>query len=244
MHTDIRTQFDQAKEDTDQVVLEGFHAVKHAWRFGATFDLIVTTDAHALQEFATEYAPDIQTSLLEATQVVSADTFHSLVAWSARVSVNIMAVARRRSYTLSEITSRPGPIIVLERPTHMGNIGSVIRVAAAADAAGVICIDAADPWHPAAIRGAAGLQFAVPVVRIDALADLPDRPVIVMDDSAPPIGDGGIPDRSIIAFGTELRGVSSELRQQATRSLSIPMKEGVSSLNLATSVAVVLYCEV
>ena len=45
----------------------------------------------------------------------------------------------------------------------MGNMGACVRVAAAADAAGVLTTGGNDPWHPDALRGAAGLHFALPV---------------------------------------------------------------------------------
>ena len=45
----------------------------------------------------------------------------------------------------------------------MGNMGACVRVAAAADAAGVLTTGDNDPWHPDALRGAAGLHYALPV---------------------------------------------------------------------------------
>ncbi len=50
-----------------------------------------------------------------------------------------------------------------------------------------------------------------------------------------------VPPRAILAFGAERRGLSSELMASADHRISIPMSAGVSSLNVATAVAVVLY---
>jgi RNA methyltransferase, TrmH family len=50
-----------------------------------------------------------------------------------------------------------------------------------------------------------------------------------------------LPDRAVFAFGTERHGLSSEVFERADARISIPMREGVSSLNLATSVAIVLF---
>jgi TrmH family RNA methyltransferase len=47
--------------------------------------------------------------------------------------------------------------------------------------------------------------------------------------------------RAVLAFGTERDGLSDELLQRADARIRIPMREGVSSLNLATSVAAVLF---
>lgn len=57
-----------------------------------------------------------------------------------------------------------------------------------------------------------------------------------MGSTMPPWGE------VTLAFGTERGGLSDTLRARAARSVSIPMRAGVSSLNLATSVAIVLFC--
>ena len=50
-----------------------------------------------------------------------------------------------------------------------------------------------------------------------------------------------MPERAILAFGTERHGLSDAILCRADLRLGIPMREGVSSLNLATAVAAVLY---
>jgi tRNA G18 (ribose-2'-O)-methylase SpoU len=50
-----------------------------------------------------------------------------------------------------------------------------------------------------------------------------------------------LPASAVLAFGTERYGVSDELLALADARVSIPMRDGVSSLNLATSVAAVLF---
>jgi tRNA G18 (ribose-2'-O)-methylase SpoU len=50
-----------------------------------------------------------------------------------------------------------------------------------------------------------------------------------------------MPSRAVLAFGTERRGISEGLLAHADHRVSIPMRPGVSSLNLATSVAAVLF---
>jgi TrmH family RNA methyltransferase len=50
-----------------------------------------------------------------------------------------------------------------------------------------------------------------------------------------------VPERALLAFGTERDGLSDELLARADARLALPMRPGVSSLNLATAVAGVLY---
>jgi RNA methyltransferase, TrmH family len=111
-------------------------------------------------------------------------------------------------------------------------------VAAAAGAAALLVTGPADPWHPDAVRGAAGLQFALPVARLDALPDT-GRPLVALDPAGEPLSQ--LPDRAILAFGTERHGLSPELLARAHARVALPMRAGVSSLNLATAVAAVLF---
>jgi TrmH family RNA methyltransferase len=126
----------------------------------------------------------------------------------------------------------------LEEPRHLGNLGACVRVAAAAAAAGVLTTGPQDPWHPDALRGSAGLHFALPVHRVRAIP-ASDRPLIALDPEGEPLGD--IPPRAILAFGTERDGLSAELLARADARVALPMAPGVSSLNLATAVAATLY---
>ena len=124
----------------------------------------------------------------------------------------------------------------------MGNMGACVRVAAAADAAGVLTTGGNDPWHPDALRGAAGLHYALPVAAIEALPES-DRPLVAIDPGGEDLRPGALPPRAILAFGTERYGLSEALLERADARLGIPMREGVSSLNLATSVAAVLFSQ-
>ena len=122
----------------------------------------------------------------------------------------------------------------------MGNIGACIRVAAAAGAAALIASGENDPWHPDAVRGAAGLQFALPVARVERLPES-DRPLLAIDPDGEALAPERLPDRAILAFGTERHGLSGDVFERADERVSIPMRDGVSSLNLATSVAIALF---
>jgi TrmH family RNA methyltransferase len=121
-------------------------------------------------------------------------------------------------------------------------MGACVRVAAAADAAAVLTTGEHDPWHPDALRGAAGLHFALPVARVGALPAA-DRPLVAIDPEGSELSAGDLPPRAILAFGTERHGLSDELLERADARLGIPMRDGVSSLNLATAVAAVLFSQ-
>ncbi|HEX9888616.1 MAG TPA: TrmH family RNA methyltransferase [Nitriliruptorales bacterium] len=230
-----------ARERTGLAVLEGLHPLKHALRFGAVVTACVVEEGCDLVAEAAELAPDLPGRLSVPPQVVPASTFAALC--RRRPPVPVIAVAVRPTAGASDALEGAGPVVALEDPVHLGNLGAVVRVAAAAGAAGVLTTGRADPWHPAALRGGAGLQFALPVVRVDALPPT-QRPVVAFDPGGAPLGGADVDPRSMLVFGSERAGLSAQVRERAHRVVAIPMRDGVSSLNLATSVAVALYAGV
>ncbi len=223
-------------------MIEGFHALKHALRFGAEIADAVAADPHELERLAAELAPDLAGSLVERTAAVAPDVLAELVPQAPRTGV--VAIARRPEISVAAVLAdeRPAPVVLLEDPRTMGNMGACVRVAAAAEAAGVLTTGGNDPWHPDAIRAAAGLHFALPVAAVEELpAD--DRPLIAIDPGGEGLRPRELPPRAVLAFGTERQGLSAELLDRADARLGIPMRPGVSSLNLATAVAAVLFAQ-
>ena len=139
----------------------------------------------------------------------------------------VIAIARRPAVSVADVLDGPAdaPVVFLENPRNPFNIGAAVRVAAAAGAAGVLVSGQQDPWHPAAIVSAAGLQFALPVARADGIPD-GRRQVFAIDPQGEPMPWSGVPPGAILAFGTERHGASPELLAHAARRLSIPMTPG------------------
>jgi RNA methyltransferase, TrmH family len=223
-----------AREDDGLVLLEGVHALKHAVRFGARIDTVLSPDAAGLHALLAGLAPDVRLPcpVVELSQG----------AWAGVVGRALpspsLAIAHRPSVDPAAVLTAPGRIVVLEQPRHLGNLGATIRVAAAAGAGGVLVLGAADPWHPTAVRTAAGLQFALNVARADALPPT-SRPVVALDAGGEALP--GLPADAVLVAGTEREGLSAGILARADLHLAIPMRPGVSSLNLATAVAVALY---
>ena len=230
----------RARRDRALAVLEGFHALKHALRFGAHVEGTYSSNLEKLTLLARDLAPDVAGSLAGLIETVSPQTFAALAPQAPETGV--LTLCRRPVVDVAKVLEdrRQAPVVLLEEPAHLGNVGAVIRVAAAAGAAAVITTGYHDPWDPAALRGSAGLHFAQPVLRVE---DLPTsgRPLIAIDPEGDMIDPATLPGDAILAFGSERRGLSPALLARADRRLAIPMEPKVSSLNLATAVAVTLY---
>jgi TrmH family RNA methyltransferase len=282
----LTAAFRAARRDPALAVLEGLHALKHALRFGAHVQQVAIVDPERVLALAHALAPDVQERILAGAQVVSPEVFAGLAPQAP--TTGVIAIAQRPPVDLDALLaeSRSAPIVLLEQPRDLGNLGACVRVAAAADIAGVIVSGVHDPWDPAALRGSAGLHFALPVAHLgeDALGRLgrgrrgaaggaadPDaeeagdvayaaaddasgvadaaadaavnaiRPLIAIDPDGEELRPHLLPPRAILAFGSERQGLSEQLLGRADALVRLPMRPGVSSLNLATSVAALLY---
>lgn len=209
------------------VRLEGFHAVKHALRFAPELVTSVTvTDVDAVRRLGGRLAPDVVDALLA----------HAALG-EVQHPTGVEGTARRPSEDRSVLTARRTPLVLLDAPRHPGNAGAVIRVAAAAEASGVATTGSLDPWHPAVVRGSAGLHFALPVLRVQ-LTEL-GGPIVVLDAGGQDLRE--VPDDAVLVIGSERAGVGGPLRDRADAVVRLPMRAGVSSLNLATAAAAALY---
>jgi RNA methyltransferase, TrmH family len=230
-------QLRAARHDLHHVRLEGVHAVKHALRFGAAIHVAVSPDPGAALALLAALAPDV--TLPVPLRRVDDGTWRALT--GRGLPSPLLAVARRPAVSAVQVLAAPGRVVVVEQPRHLGNLGAVVRVAAAAGAGGVLVLGDGDPWHPTAVRGGAGLQFALPVARAPVLPASGGRPHVALDPEGEPLGRRRLPPDAVLLVGTERGGLSPALRARADTAVAIPMRPGVSSLNLATAVAVALY---
>ena len=236
-------RFGRARRDESLAVLEGLHPLKHALRFGAEVLEVACRDDGELRRLAAELAPDVRERIAQLARPVAPGVFDQLAPFAP--STGVISLARRPARDLAALLAdeRRAPLVLLQDPRDLGNLGACVRVAAAADAAGVLSTGTNDPWHPDVLRGAAGLHFALPVMRLERIEQLAggDRPLLAIDPAGDPLVPRELPSRALLAFGSERYGLSGELSALADARLSIPMRGGVSSLNLATSVAAVLF---
>lgn len=213
------------------VVLAGVHAVKHALRFGAEVELLVAPDPDAARALAAAVAPDL------LPRLAGIRTVPAEVATRLGGRPELLGIAHRPD----RAPGGTGPTVLLDNPRQLGNVGAVVRVAAGFGARAVLTTGTVDPWHPAVVRAAAGLHYAVDVRRVE---EIPDR-VVAFDPEGEDLRGlhllGDLPGDAVLAFGSERHGLSAAVRDRAERLVAIPMRAGVSSYNLATSVAIALY---
>ncbi|MCQ4209230.1 TrmH family RNA methyltransferase [Streptomyces longispororuber] len=224
------------------VLLDGFHALKHAVRFDADVPVALAADRAATLALADDLAPDVVPELAGLLVEVPGDVLRGLVPRLHPTGVAALAGRPARADHLAALggTGRTTPVVVLDNPRNLGNAGAVIRLAAGYGATGVVTTGSLDPWHPTVVRGGAGLHFATAVERL-AVDELPSGPLYALDPEGADIRGLRLPDDALLAFGSERSGLSPELRERADQLVSLPMRPQVSSYNLATSVGMTLF---
>jgi RNA methyltransferase, TrmH family len=228
----------KTRESERAIVLDGARLV------GAALDAGVAPRAVVLAESAMPEARVVAArcgavARLADDRVVAAltDTVHSQ---------GIVAIVDEPEWGIPDVVD---PLVVLlDQVADPGNLGTIVRTAAAAGADAIVvgpgCVD---PFGAKAMRAGMGAQFLVPVlagssrdVRLWLEAAVPVR--WLADASAErsysdDIWQGGVG----IIVGSEARGATEWGRRLATGGVSIPIHERVESLNAAVAAGVLLF---
>lgn len=141
-------------------------------------------------------------------------------------------------------------VLLLESVRDPGNVGTILRSAAAFGVDAVILsADCADIYNPKTIRGAMGALFRIEVAVAeditDAITVLRDggRRVFAaaLDPTAVRLGKETFREGDAVVIGNEGHGLSAEAIRASGQSLYIPMEEGSESLNAAIAASVILW---
>ena len=169
---------------------------------------------------------------------------------TTRTPQPVLAVARWAPRPLGEIVSgaADGFVVVAVDVADPGNLGTVLRSAEAAGAAGVVVAGGVDIRNPKVVRASAGALFGVPVAEVDdaraALTALRSAGLRVYAA----VARGGIaPDAldlaggAALVVGNEARGLTADLAALVDGTVTIPMAGAAESLNVAMAATVLCF---
>ena len=230
------------------VVLDGAHLVRDALSADVPVRQLLVSSAF-LQRAPTD-ARDLMNAAASAGAIVSYATPTALDAASpVRTSSGIVALAE---WTVAPLAAafHPPPALALGLidVQDPGNVGAAIRSADAMGATGVLTLDrTAHPGGWKALRGAMGSTFRLPVARdesgaaIRAARSAGLRILATVADVAAALERVDLTRATMILLGNEGAGLPPDIAAEADDRLTIPMRPGVNSLNVAVTAALVLY---
>lgn len=218
-------------------------AVEHEWPLDT---LLYRDGGGSLSAWARELLGSSRTE-----QIGLAPELMAELGEKSDVVPEIVAVAKARTTELKAWRpDRPAPLVVVfDRPSSPGNLGTLIRSANAfgADAV-VVAGHGADQYDPQSVRASTGSLFAIPVFRVADPAELVavTRPLGLTivgtdEDGSVDIDAHDLTTGTVLVVGNETRGMSIAWREACDVTVRIPIGGAASSLGAPSAGAVCLY---
>ncbi|MCX9156570.1 RNA methyltransferase [Niveibacterium sp. 24ML] len=229
----------RARRSEGTALIEGVHLVTAALDAGRPLGELLVSESGSR-------APEVQ-GLLDRARDVSAyllpDALFALIS-AHETPVGVLATIGWG------VAVAPPPEdadwLVLDGVQDAGNVGTLMRTAAAA---GVACVllgpGCAQAWGPKVLRAAMGAHFVLDLYEVDDLPGLlsgyAGQIAATRLDAAVSLYDCELVGPTAWLFGAEGQGLSPILAQMATRGVVIPMAPGIESLNVAAAAAICLF---
>ena len=231
----------QRRDGRDQkraFVVEGQRAVIDALESGSQPRLVL------MREGTEGSAPERISDLDVRVGVVAARLFDTLT--DTVTSQGVLAVFSIPEVTPPLVADAPLALVV-DRIRDPGNLGTLLRAAAAAEVSTVyLSPGTVDAFNPKVVRAGMGAHFRVPLRALDGVATsaliqtYPLR-VVAAANAATPYDAIDWRQPAILIIGSEAEGVGSEVLALGTISVSIPLAGGIESLNAGVAGAVILF---
>lgn len=235
----------KARERNGLFVAEGARTVEELARSPLVIEAALVTERAVVDGRSGALAAALDARGVPVTRVTDAE-FES--AADTEHPQGILAIVRQPRGALGDLALRdPLRLLVLDAIQDPGNVGTLIRTAAAAGAAAVVALPGTvDVWNAKVVRSAVGTHFHFPVLEAthaELQAFLAEHRVALWgtDAGATPLGTVTPPLRLAIAVGNEGAGLSDALRALCSDVVSLPMAPGVESLNVAVAAGITLY---
>jgi TrmH family RNA methyltransferase len=235
----------KARERQSLFVAEGVRAVEEL--LASPLEVVgalVTTGATVGDRLAKVRAA-IDDRRLAVTEVSERDF---LSASDTDTPQGILAVAKMPERSLTSISlGDRGRVLVLDAIQDPGNVGTILRTAAAFDVAATVAMPGTvDLWNAKVVRSAMGALFrhhALPASwdQLDEFLTAKDVVLWGADAAGERLGDRGAPSRLAIAVGNEGSGLTGDARTRVAHLVSIATASTVESLNVAVAAGILLH---
>jgi RNA methyltransferase, TrmH family len=215
--------------------LAGFHPLKNALRFRANVISCITDNKQNIIDKAQTFCPDILDQLEIQLLEVTTEEFDACLKFPVH----------SRVLTLVEIPESQTPVesnnysLFLDNIEREDNFGLIVRVAAAAGVENIFVKSNINLWSAQALRASRGLHFGINIIQVSQLPA--GYNYIAFDERGQDYKVVKYPQNSLLIFGSEGSGISPGIRQEIQQLVKIPMTDKISSLNIATAVAIALY---
>lgn len=227
------SQSAKARREAGQVVLDGAHLCQE-WP-SSFIHLIVTEDFRRSSEFV----PFAEKATIEVS-----DQLMSKIA-PTKTPSGILGVIQQPKKPSRDLDPGMKCILLLESIQDPGNIGTIIRTAAATGVDAIyLNSECADAWSPKVLRAGMGGHFKLQLIED---FDLSTIRTVFIGKIVGTFMEGenlfktSLPEQCAFVLGNEGAGISLALESQCDLKASIPMQNGVESLNVAMAAGLCMY---
>jgi len=231
----VKLQQKKYRVQSHKFLLEGYKAIKEAFDFGIELEHIFVA-----KEKVKDYDFVAKDLIIETNSAVLKKLATTESAPEA------VAVGIQKVYDKNLLKSFK-KVILLEDIKDLGNLGTIIRSSVAFEVDAIILYgENVDIYNPKSVRASVGNLWKIPIFHMSDFKELSFlfknfKRYATLPRSNNYLNDIKIQTPALIMFGSEADGLSDDLINFATDSVKIEMSESVESLNLATSVSIILY---
>ena len=222
------------RNQSGKFLLEGYKAIREAFDCCIVLDRVFVDKKH-LSEYSFAGSAIIETTDAVLKKLSTTDSAPEAV-----------AIGVQKEYDKRLLNSSK-KVVLLENIKDLGNLGTIIRSSLAFGADAIILYgDSVDIYNPKCVRASVGNLWKLPIFHFKTVEELKDNfsnfeRVATLPRSNNLLKTYKAKLPILVMFGSEADGLSGDLINFATDSVKIEMVKTVESLNLATSVSVILY---
>jgi TrmH family RNA methyltransferase len=210
------------------VLLEGPRVLAEAKAAGLRFELIAVREGDKLPFHSESRVTLSAAAFRAATQTVTPQGVIAIARVDEASPEEAIAAARQSGW----------PLIVLDGVQDPGNVGAICRTAAAAGAPALAILSGtADPYGPKAVRASAGNVFRLKVAKVHWKDLVETEGYGAAATGGAPLAEARIESAGMIVLGSEAHGLS----RKDLKLVTVPLAEGVESLNVAAAAALILF---
>lgn len=245
-HAEVLGRNRQKRAQYREFFVEGVRNINQAIGNGWKISSFFLEDRRELSSWAKDIIRSVPT---EGNYALVPELFSQLS--DKEEPSELLALVKMREMQLSDISFDGKSCVVLcDRPSSPGNLGSLIRSADAFAAGGVLVTGhAADIYDPKTIRASMGSFFAVPVIQLESHDALREWTTGVenivlaaaVEDGEIEAADYSFDRPTLVCLGNEAQGLSRAILEMCNVKIKISMTGTASSLNVSSAGSIILY---
>ena len=230
------------REHTGCFFVEGKRAVIEAVDANVVKQIIISQEFEKSKDF-------LAIKNLHIPVIIFSDALFKHIS-ETKTPQGILAVCKIKKYDLQIVLKEEKAILLLEDVRDPGNMGTVIRTAAAAGFGAVIASDGCvDIYNPKVVRSTVGCLFKIKTIQCKGnfcnIADEVKHKGFKLYAAHPRGGkdlfNTDFSEKNAIVLGNEANGLSNALLKQCDSLVTISMAKGVESLNASVAAALMMY---